>query len=242
MEEEKNRELMKLLQDMEATLARHKHCQEQGARFSEDLYTDIAATTCKYFSQSPTHPALIIKSSLDEFELRETLAADKDVRFFAQGCYEELYDLMEDFLEHELPPDRELRYKKIEQPSFTDEAVWQNVKEMTQKFTMPDHADLRLLFKYRTEDALIEEVYIKFEIAIHKTFKKLALEYFPEIMQISAAGLREVDYSLYMQKQIIQDMIYVAMDSRVSVSAEVSVDDFDVSSIGKSPTPSNGTT
>lgn len=231
MDEEKSRELMKLLQDMETTLARVKHYQEQCARFSEDLYTDIAATTCKYFNQSPTHPALTIKSGLDEFELRETLAADKNVRFLAQICFEEMCNLMEDFLKYELPPDRELRYKKIEQPSFTDEAVLQYVKEMLQKFTMPDDADIRLLFKYRTEDTLIKEVYVKFEIAIHKTFKKLALEYFPGIMQISAAGLREVDYSLYMHKQMIQDMIYVAMDSQVSISAEVSVDDFDVSSV-----------
>ncbi len=228
MGDKKIREWIEMLQKAEAMLERHKYLQEHGARFSEDLFTDIAATTCKYFSQAPPHPALTIKSSLDEFELREGLAADKHVRFYAQSFFEELYRLMEDFLKYERPPGRKLRYKKIEQPSFTDETILQYVERLAKNFPTPDDEDFRLLFKYSKEDALVEEVYVKFQIAIHKTFKKLALEYFPEIMDISATGLREVDYYLYSFKQIIEDNIYTKMDNRISVSAEVSIDYFDV--------------
>ncbi len=229
MSEEEIHRLIELMQKTEVMLARHKYCQEYGALFSEDLYMYLAATTYKYFRQPPAHPALTIESTLDEFELHEALATDKDVKFLAQGCFEYLYNLLEDFLEHELPPNRKFRYRKREEPSFTDEAVFQYVKNMTQKYTIPDKEDRQLLFKYTKEDFLVEEVYEKFETAIFKVFKKLAFKYFPDIIDLSATGLREVDYCLYMHKEMVKDNIYVEMDSRVSVSAEVSIDDFNVS-------------
>jgi len=39
--------------------------------------------------------------------------------------------------------------------------------------------------------------YTNFKILAHKALKKLALEYFPELTEISAAGIREIDYMLY---------------------------------------------
>jgi hypothetical protein len=207
-EEDKLDDLRKFLDDMDELLKKHKDYKYRRAMFTVELIERIGTITYKHFSDKTSY-----------HEIKEKIASDKDFKYYAIWIFDELINNIEDFSDDEIPAGKKLFYKKIEYRSFTDEAIEEQIKKLKKTGIIFNSEQWETLRGYYKQDFKIEEYYKNFKILLHNELKKLALEFFPELTEISAAGIREIDYMLhkYMLKiyenimNILQDVVNVSM-------------------------------
>ena len=94
----------------------------------------------------------------------------------------------------------------------------EQIKEFEKEFKNLDPNQRSTLRQSLKEDAQIEEFYTNFKISIHKALKKLTLEYFPELPEITGNGIREIDYMLYTYMLMIYENVMSILEDAVHVS------------------------
>lgn len=219
-EEDKLNDLRKFLDDMDELHKKHKEYKYRRAMFTVELIERIGVVTYKHFSDKTSYPDLIIQLKLKENEIKEKIASDKDFKFYAIWIFDELINNIEDFSDDEIPAGKKLFYKKIEYRSFTDEAIEEEIKRLKKTGIIFNSEQWETLRGYYRQDFKLEEYYKNFEILLHKELKKLALEFFPELTEISAAGIREIDYMLHKYMLMIHENIMNMLEDVVNVSMQ----------------------
>ncbi|MBN2089623.1 hypothetical protein JW964_08415 [candidate division KSB1 bacterium] len=207
MDEKKRREFLRTLRELEKSMKEYRKYEKQLARFTKDLLERVSNLTWDYFSKPVPDAGLIEQMELTEVVFRKRFIANSEFEYFGNLIFDQLCDDMEDFSGDEVPPERKLEYQKIEYPSYSKEECEQNALEFSKKYnlTLPEHLEsLRQSFM---EEAISKKYYDTYEILLHKELKKMTVEYFPEIMEISGTGLREIDYMLYKYTSYIQNEI-----------------------------------
>jgi len=205
--EERRRRLLKFLEEAEESSRLYREFKKLQAEFAEDLIISLGMAMYDYFSSQPAHPKLALEGEISEEQIIEQLAADKDIQFYSLTISEELDGHIWEFSEENVPAERKLRQKKIEYRMYNHEAVLEQAQKTMEESNITEPEDQKLLLKYYEEDALIDDFYANFDMLLHKTLKKLALKYFPEIAELSATGLREIDYLLYSHMRMMRENI-----------------------------------
>ncbi len=195
------------LDRLEKVLRDFEEYQEIKDKFTWELIDRVSLATHQHFSGEKPHPHLELENPLTESEWRNKIIADKDFKYYGIWIFEELISCMQDFSDYNNPPDRELQYKEINFPSFTEEELEAKVQRFSRKLGDITPEDVELLRENLREDAIIEEYYTRYKILIHDTLKKLTVDFFPEIMEITADGIREINYLLYQYMLMINDNI-----------------------------------
>jgi len=219
MNEEKIRKFLERIRNAEEALKEYREFMALKNRFTAELIDQIGSVTYDHFSPKVPPSDLVIEGALTERELREKITLDKDFQFYGIWIVEGLNDHIINFSDDEIPAGRKLYYKKIEYPSFTDEEIEKEIEEFEKDFCF-DSNQREELFRMLKDDAKITRFYITFQIRIHKALKKLALEYFPKITEISSVGIREIDYMLHTYMFMINENIMKILENTVQVSVK----------------------
>jgi hypothetical protein len=104
--------------------------------------------------------------------------------------------------------------------SFTDEAIEEEIRKLKKDGIIFDTEEWETLRGYYKQDFKIEEYYTNYKISVHKALKKLVLEYFPELTEISATGIREIDYILHTYMLMIYENIMNILQDVLNVSMQ----------------------
>ncbi len=197
MDEKKRREFLRTLRELEKSMKEYRKYEKQLARFIKDFQERVSNLAWDYYSKPVPELKLLEQVEMDEETFHKEFLANYEFEYFGGLIFDQLCDDMEDFSGDEVPPDRKLEYKKIETPTYSKEESDQQALEFGKEhnLTRPEHLEsLRQSF---WEDLIVKKYYDTFETLLHKELKKLTVDHFPEIMEISGTGLREIDYMLY---------------------------------------------
>ncbi len=218
MSEDYKHNFMDSFDKVDEALKEYRAFMEYQAQFINEFIERIIVLTYKYFTAKSSWPHLQMHGEINEDVLEQNILADEDFKFYGIWIFEELNEIVIDYEGFKVPAGKKPDYKKIEYPSFTEETLEKQIKKFEKgcKNLNPEQRlTIRQSFK---EMALINEFYTNFKIFIHKDLKKLALEYFPEIPEISGAGIREIDYMLYAYMLMIKGNIMKHLDDAVYVT------------------------
>ena len=212
------------LNQLDEALKGWQATKKRQAKFADELVGIISELTYQHFTEKSSYLHLNIQGELNKEALKQSILADKDFKYYGIWIFEELDLITFYFSGDDLPAGRKLFYKKIEYPSFTEEALEEQIKEFEKELNLPLNKGQREMIRQSfKEDAQIEEFYTNFRITIHKALKKSALEYFPNITEISGAGIREIDYMLYTYMLMIKENIMNILEDSVHISVFASV-------------------
>jgi hypothetical protein len=133
--------------------------------------------------------------------------------------FEEVNQVMIDFDGFEAPVGKRIHTMKPKFPSFTEAALEVQMKQLESEYQVSTAEQRAVLRQCLEEDAQNEELNTNFRMSIHKALKKLVLEYYPELAEISGAGIREIDSMLYTYMSLIRGNIMNILtdDDRASV-------------------------
>lgn len=208
MDKKQRGDMHRTFREIEKSLREYRKYRKLLARFIKDFLERVSTLTWDYFSKPVPDAELIEQCTLDEDTFRIRFFANGEFEYFGNLIFEQLCDDMEDFSWEEVPPWRKLDYQKIVYSTYSREECEQKALKMCQEINADPTIYLERLCQSYLEDAIAEEYYDTYEILLHKELKKMAVEYFPEIMEISGAGLLEVDYMLYLYTRCLQDEIF----------------------------------
>lgn len=208
MDEKKRREFLKTLRELEKSMKEYRKYEKELARFSKDFLQRVSAVTWEFFSKPVPDPDLIEQMILTEDDFQKRFLANPEFEYLGRVVFDQLCDDMEDFSGDEIPAERVLEYKKIEYPTYSKEECEKKALKFGRENNLTLPEQLENLCQSFMEDAIARRYYDNYEILLHKELKKMAVEYFPEIMEISGTGLREVDYMLYKYATYIQNEIF----------------------------------
>lgn len=208
MDKKQRRDLLRTLREIEKSMRAYRKYRKKLARFIKDFLERVSTLTWDYFSKPVPNADLIEQCSLDEDTFRIRFIANGEIEYFGNLIFDQLCDDMEDFSGDEVPPGRKLNYKKIEYSTCSREECERKALKMCQQINLDTTVYLEQLCQRYLEDTIAEKYYDTYEILLHKELKKMAVEYFPEIMEISGTGLLEVDYMLYLYARCVQDEIF----------------------------------
>lgn len=208
---DKNDDIFRWLDEMESALRGYEEYMELQEKFIQDLLVRMAAITYDHFAGDGHHPNLLITFGFQEDEIIEYFAADEDFKYYGIWIFEELTDCVNDFEGYKAPPDKIIRCGKVEFHRYTEESMDEHLREFVENYNLSKKQVKELRETY-LEDVIIDEFYVNFQVLIHNTLKKMALEHFPEIMDVSAEGLREIDYMLYSYMLMMRENIMKVVD------------------------------
>ncbi len=223
MDKDDIRKFLESLDKCEEALKEYRAFQESQSRFINELMDVITAQTYLHFTTKTAYPHLNIQCELDEDDLKQNILAEKYSKSYGIWIFEEVAEIVVDFYGYKVPTDRKLSCQKIEYPSFTEKTLQDEIEKFEKTCPKKLSPEQRAsLYQSLKEDQKIGEFYINFKISLHKALKKLTFEYFPEIMEISGAGIREIDYALYIYMlNIYWDIMRILADAvDISVKGE----------------------
>jgi hypothetical protein len=192
-----DQDLREFLESIEKSEKEQEEYGKNLPKFINELTELISEVTYQHFIEKKLKFNLKMDSNLDKNLLNKKITYNENITYYIEWIFEELTGIMLDFTEYEIPTDRVLLYKKIEYPVYDEKWVQENISHMKKigmDFSTEEWEKLYNLYK---NDAYMEEHFVNFKKLIHKAFKKLALKYYPDIPEISGAGIREIDYMLY---------------------------------------------
>ncbi len=224
MSEDEIQKFLRLLDEMDAISKAVEDLQEAKAEFIDEVAILVAGLTYSYFSETQPLPGLSVSADLDEVELREQLVAQRFFTYYCQTTFDQMCDNVRDFAGNaEASADRKLYYRKIEWRSFTPEVLEQKSQATCEKHNIMDSEMRELMHALYRRDAVVEQYYQNFEMLLHKALKKLALKYFPEIKELSATGLRETDYALYLYMGEFYEHVMVVVEGELNLTLDESM-------------------
>jgi len=215
---EDNNNFLESLGMIDEALKKHRAFKERQSRFTNELIEIITALTYRHFTTKTSYPHLNIRGELDKNVLKQNILTDEDFKYYGMWIFEELAQIMIDFSDDELLAGIELYYKKIEYPFFTEKTLEEQIKEFEKEFKNLNPSQCSTLHQFLKEDVQIEEFYRNFKISIHKALKKLALEYFPGLPEITGNGIREIDYMLYTYMLMIHENVMIILENVAHIS------------------------
>ncbi len=191
------RKFLKSFKELDQAYKAMRRQEAHLARFTADLWFKIGTITWEYFSQKVPDSEFLEQITLEADEIHARIAADFDLQRNGIQIFDQLCHDIEDFQNDEMPVGRALRYQKIKYPEFTPAAIEERIKHYGARHQIPNPEKEEILREVFFEQAVVSEYYVNFEIRLYQELKKLTVAHFPELMEISGSGLREIDYLLY---------------------------------------------
>jgi hypothetical protein len=209
MTPEEREEFLRVIEEAEEAVKRYEAYMEEMDQFTREMIQTVGFLTYDYFTREPPHPYYERYTDIDQNELMARIRADEQFRYYGIWMYEELCMSIDAFMQEELPPNWQLSNKKVEWPSYSEEALEEKVNDfigqcrvtLTPEQVQDVWDDLR-------DNFIFKEYGTNFRIEMHNALKKLALKYFPEIMDIHPVGYREIDYDLYIYMLLNKENIW----------------------------------
>ncbi len=222
MSDDDIRDFLDSLDRCEEAMKQYDAFKERQSRFTNEMIETITARTVQHFTTKTAYPHLDFHGELDEDALSQGILADKDFKFYGIWIFEEVEDIVVDFCGDEIPAGRKLYYKKIEYPSYSEESIAEEMKEFENNWRGELSPKQRaILYQSLVDDYRTDEFYRDFKISLHKALKKLTFEYYPEIAEISGAGIREIDSLLHTYMLMIRENVMNILGDAVQVSVKV---------------------
>jgi len=203
---------------LDEALKNYRVFKEHRSRFTNELIEIITALTYRHFTTKTSYPHLNIRGKLDKNVLRQNILTDEDFKYYGIWIFEELAQIIIDFSDDERPAGIKRYYKKIKYPFFTEKTLEEQIKEFEKEFKNLTPSQRSTLHQSLKEEVQIEEFYTNFKTSIHKALKKLALEYFPELPEITGNGIREIDYMLYTYMLMINENVMSILEDAAHIS------------------------
>ncbi|HKJ67723.1 MAG TPA: hypothetical protein VKA68_07180 [bacterium] len=176
--------------------------------FLEDLIDAVSSATYEYFTGELLLENTFHLDHLTEAEFRERFAVMEDI-LWADSYYtiQNIEYCIKTFSDEEIPEGTVLKYKKIEPPDCSEEAVEARIQE-AMKGIKVQRKQIEAIFRESFWDsAITKEFYFKYKKILHNILKELALDYFPEIMELTATGFRELDTLLWFQMAEVHESV-----------------------------------
>jgi|GEM_PF-2396746 len=177
---------------------------------AEDLHQDliraVAEALCEFFTG---------EQPIDNFFRLDHLTPEElGIRMLVDECdsywwyaYDMVYDIdycLRTFTGGPIPPGTVLKQRHLRAPDCSEKAVEAEVREWMRRMEHP-HPEIEESLRERITLNLFDKAYLyEYKMVIHRTLKQLALEYFPQIMELTAAGFRELDTRLFDYVRAIQ--------------------------------------
>ncbi len=213
MDENKRRKFQKSFKALERAYKEITVYQARLERFTDDLMIRIGTIAGDYFTKEIPESEFLYQLEMDEEEIREKITADFHLLRFGIQIFDQLCNDVDDFQHDEVPPGRELKYKKIELPSFTEAAIEEKIKKFGKRHGIQNPEQDEILREVFFQQAVITAYYVNFDILIYQELKKITVTCFPELMEISSTGLREIDYLLYDSAFRMGDMVVKLLEA-----------------------------
>lgn len=203
----------RMMEQMAELLEWYTEYKKLRARFIPEITDTVSRLLYEHFTGDLPHPDISAITSTSLEEIREILA--DSINFYYQSVWalEDIMRCVELFREEENPAEWRSRLTKFRYPHHTEETIQEEVERMIsyapEKFTEEDIAYLRQLVR---EDGIIDDYYAEFRKKIHNTLKKMALDYMPDLMEITGNGFRELDSALYIHARELNEECMVVLE------------------------------
>ncbi len=213
-----------MLEDMDTFDGELEDGCEAEARFAEDVAVTVTSLAYRYFSKPNPMPGLTVSANLDEVEMRDQLVAQQHFECDCVTMFEQVCDNVYEFAgDAEAPPGRKLIYEKIEWRSFSPEALEEEALAICEELKITDPEKQKVVCADHLRDGVFQQYYEDFQILLHKALKKLALEYFPEIKDMSATGLRETEFALYLDMIEFYEHVLAVVEDEIDLNLDESM-------------------
>ncbi|MBN2090456.1 hypothetical protein JW964_12655 [candidate division KSB1 bacterium] len=213
MDENQRRKAQKSFKELERAYKELMTYQARMERFTDELMIRLGTIAGDYFTRKIPESDFLYQLELDAEEISTKITADFYLQRYGIRIFDQLCKDVDDFQHDEIPSGRELKYEKVEFPLFTVAAIEERIKKYGKRHGIPNPEKEEILREVFFEQAVVSEYYVNFDILIYQELKKITVNYFPELMEISSTGLREIDYMLYDSAVRMGEMIVKLLET-----------------------------
>jgi len=196
--EDEREKFHRLFAECKQLVEDHKKYKRSESRFIREFTETISRVAYEHFTGDPPHPDIHMLTDTSPEVIRKRLTNDKIYSTDLLCAFGMFHRCMEVFMDDDNPAEWQYLRKRVKFRYYTEEVIEEDVQKVVghapEKFTAEDIAFLRERIR---EEGRIEDFYTEFKKKIHGTMKKKVVESFPEIMEITGNGLREIDSISY---------------------------------------------
>ena len=192
----------------------YENFRKARAEFTHEMIQTLGEITYEFFSGDLPSDDILDQDKLDAETVKKQVASIERLSFEGQEIFEQLERCVVTFSDEDVPDDAQIMQYKFSYKDYSESAIkkrmQQDLKYLEDQFLIKfNEEEVKTFQENSREQEAYDKFHQDFQILIHNTLKKLALKYYPEIMELNSTGFREVDSILHYHMCEILEPIWI---------------------------------